>query len=79
MNASILDLRYKMKDVLQALERREQVTISYHGVKKGVIVPATSKKRPGVSTNPFFGMYKTDTDDPVEIVNKMRKGRYNDI
>ncbi len=31
MKASIVDLRYKMKEILRALERRETVTILYHG------------------------------------------------
>ena len=30
MEASIVDLRYKMKGVLQALERNECVNIYYH-------------------------------------------------
>lgn len=34
-----MDLRYKMNDVLKALDRNERVTILYHGKIKGVIVP----------------------------------------
>lgn len=35
MQASILDLRYRMKEILQALERNETVEILYHGKRKG--------------------------------------------
>lgn len=41
MKASIVDLRYKMNDVLKALDRNEQVTILYHGKIKGVIMPTS--------------------------------------
>jgi antitoxin (DNA-binding transcriptional repressor) of toxin-antitoxin stability system len=47
MEASIPDLRYKMKDVLSALDRREKVNILYHGKIIGVLIPsdgATLKK-----------------------------------
>jgi hypothetical protein len=36
MEASVVDLRYKMRDVLEALERRESVQILCHGDEKGV-------------------------------------------
>ncbi len=39
MEASIVDLRYKMNDVLKALERNEKVTILYRGKPKGLIIP----------------------------------------
>ena len=31
MKATIVDLRYRMKDILRALERNEDVSILYHG------------------------------------------------
>ena len=39
MKATIVDLRYRMKDVLRALDRREDVSILYHGKLKGTIRP----------------------------------------
>ncbi len=44
MKASVDDLRYKMNEVLKALDRREKVTLIYHGKVKGTIVPF--EKRP---------------------------------
>jgi antitoxin (DNA-binding transcriptional repressor) of toxin-antitoxin stability system len=49
MQASVGDLRYRMKDVLRALERRETVTILYHGKVKGTIVPAERDAEPRVT------------------------------
>ncbi len=79
MKASIVDLRYKMKDILKALNRREKVTIIYHGKERGIISPleTTSSKR--VEEHPFFGMKKDDKQPVAEIMKNLRKGRYNDL
>lgn len=79
MNASILDLRYKMKEVLNALNRRERVRILYHGKLKGEIIPVGLKSVQKSSEHPMFGMLKEEKENPVDVVNKMRKSRYNDI
>jgi hypothetical protein len=65
MKASIVDLRYRMRDVLKALERNEEVEILYHGKVKGIIKPAgaaapapadAAQPAPKVEAHPFFGM-----------------------
>ena len=43
MEASIVDLRYKMNDVLKALDRKEEVTVLYRGTVKGKIIPVAKK------------------------------------
>jgi len=43
MKASVVDIRYKMTEVLDALERSESVAILYHGKTKGIIQPAMVK------------------------------------
>lgn len=75
MEATILDLRYKMHDVLTALNRHEKVSIKYHGKVKGEIVPIGSFNKPKSSTHPLFGMLKNETEFPSEIVSKMRRSR----
>jgi prevent-host-death family protein len=45
MNASIVDLRYRMKDVLKALDRGEPVTVLYRGKEKARLVPIASESR----------------------------------
>lgn len=79
MNASIVDLRYKMNEVLGALARRERVNICYHGKVKGVIVPA--EERPGVkaSKHPFFGMASDEKKAVEQLMEDLRGGRYRDI
>ncbi len=79
MEASILDLRYRMRDVLDALNRREKVQIKYHGKIKGEIVPWGSGNRRKSSEHPLFGMKKEDTGDPSGIVAEMRRSRHRDI
>jgi len=58
MKASVVDLRYKMNDVLKALERNENVTVLYRGKVKGVIVPAEQNHSMKMKDHPFFGMSK---------------------
>ncbi len=80
MKATILDLRYKMKDVLNALENNEQVTVLYHGKVKGVIVPAKADLKQKVSVHPFFGMSTNDAQKSVlEELDDLRGNRFSDI
>ncbi|MBS1257221.1 MAG: hypothetical protein MAG551_00257 [Candidatus Scalindua arabica] len=76
MKASIIDLRYKMKDVLKALDRKEKVTILYHGKVKGVIVPVNNKKYKKVTDHPFFGMLKDNNVSVSEEMQNLRGPRY---
>ncbi len=76
MKASIIDLRYKMKDVLKALDRKEEVTILYHGKVKGVIVPVKNKKKKKVKDHPFFGMLKSSDISVSEKMQNLRGPRY---
>ncbi len=76
MQASIVDLRYKMKDILRALERRETVTILYHGKVKGTIVPAERDAEPRVTAHPFFGMRADDARPVEKVVDELRGGRF---
>ena len=77
MDASILDLRYKMKNVLKALKMREKVRIFYHGKVQGEIVPVKGLCNKKVQTHPLFGILKDQQEHPEEIVSKMRRKRNN--
>jgi len=59
MKASVVDLRYKMNDVLKALDRNEEVSILYHGKVKGIITSSSKKSNRLVSDHPFFKMSKS--------------------
>jgi prevent-host-death family protein len=83
MKASIVDLRYRMKDVLRAIDRGEEVTVLYRGKEKAKLVPIApkSKKKVDLTSLPFFGMWKDREDmaDPSAYVRKIRKPRFDDL
>lgn len=76
MHASVLDLRYKMKDILKALRRNEIVKIFYRGRETGVIVPSLGKKGQSVKKHPFFGMNRSKDQTVDDVLNELRGGRY---
>ena len=77
MKASIVDLRYKTKEILQALERNETVTVLYHGKVKGIINPAGKNPHARVKDQPFFGMYRDDSESVQDQVDRLRKPRHD--
>ena len=77
MEASILDLRYKMKEVLQALDRREKVRILYHGKEKGTIIPSDTGSKTKVNEHPFFGMNRKDKRSVNDVMGELRRGRHD--
>jgi len=79
MRASIVDLRYKMKDVLHALERNENVQILFHGKLKGTIIPLIKKSHKKIEDDPFFGMCRKEKRRVEEKMEELRGGRYNAI
>ena len=80
MKASVVDLRYKMSDILKALERNEAVTVLYHGKVKGVIVPAKKDTPKSITNHPFFGMLSGEQRKSVpETLDDLRKPRYDAV
>jgi hypothetical protein len=75
MKATIVDLRYRMKDVLRALDRREEVSILYHGKLKGILVAHGTKTRARVDEHPFYNMKPSDTAVADEM-DRLRGGRH---
>jgi len=76
MNASVIDLRYKMNDVLKALDRNEDVTILYHGKVKGVITSRDKTVSNKVTEHVFFNMSNTK-ESVDEQMTRLRGGRFN--
>ena len=74
MEASILDLRYRMRDVVKALDKREKVRILYHGKVKGEIIPFKTAKVTSTD-HPLFGSLKGDKESSSALVAKMRRSR----
>jgi hypothetical protein len=80
MEATIVDLRYHMNNVLKALERNENVTVLYRGKVKGVIRAegrsVSSKVK--VRDHAFFG--SRASGQPVDqVMRHLRGGRYSDL
>jgi len=78
MKASVIDLRYRMNEVLKAIDRNEEVTILYHGKVKGVIKPNISRGRRRISDHPFFNMYPSK-EAVNEVMADLREDRHRAI
>lgn len=76
MEATIVELRYKMRDVLKALERREKVRILYHGKIRGTIVPAAGGSGKKVKDHPFFGIVRQESAPVAVVMGRLRGPRY---
>jgi hypothetical protein len=80
MKATVVDLRYKMNDVLKALDMNEKVTVLYRGKVKGFLIPAAQKKEMSMTDHPFFGMLSQDSKKAVlDELDDLRRARYDDI
>lgn len=75
MKATILDLRYRMNEVLKALDRNENVSILYHGKLKGIITASTGATWTKVTEHPFFNIRKGVKPVDKEM-DALRGGRY---
>lgn len=82
MNASVVDIRYKMKEVLKAIRRNEEVRILYHGKPTAVILPLR-KRHPAMRAeeHPLFGYLKgiRSRKSVEKIMEKLRGNRYSDL
>ncbi len=79
MRASVVDLRTKMREVLQALRRNEVVEVLYHGKVAGRIFPPVQEKPAGqFRSHPFFGMHKKQSGGKSveKTMDDLRGGRF---
>jgi len=79
MKATIVDLRYKMNDVLKALDRKEEVTILYRGKVKGRLVPVSGRTGARVKDHPLFGINRGRKGPVLDEMNRIREARVHDI
>ena len=77
MIASVMDLRYRTKEVLRALEAREEIVLTHRGVKKGKIVPIAQKctVSASIASLAAVGMWSDDSEPVEEMVARLRKPR----
>ena len=78
MKISVIDLRYRMKEILKAIDRHEEVTILYHGKVKGVIKPKVSSRNRRISEHPFFNMYQSKKA-VNDVIADLRRDRYRAV
>ncbi len=78
MQATVVDLRYRMNDVLKALDRNENVDILYRGKTKGVLMASAERSKTKVSEHPFFNM-RSSRRSVEEEMDSLRGGRYRDL
>lgn len=76
MQASVMDLRKRMGDIIRALERNETVTLLYRGKKKGVIHPHRDTSVRKVEEHSFFGAGAESERSVEEEMNRLRGTRY---
>lgn len=77
MKASIVDLRYKTREILEALERNESVTVLYHGKVRGVIHPAGKAPPAAIGDHPFFGMHAGTGESVGDELERLRRPRHS--
>ena len=79
MKATAKDLRYKTREILAAVERGEEVLITYRGKKKARIVPIVDKnEKPGAKEKSLFGIWHDHdmVSDVTAYLDGIRGGRF---
>ncbi len=77
MKATAKDLRFHSKELLDTVNRGEEVVITFRGKPCAKLIPYREKKG-GIIKNELFGIWK-DNDifqDVDEYIRKLRKGRF---
>ena len=78
MRATAKDLRFHSKELLNSVERGEEVVITYRGKPHAKLVPFRKKKSEFKEDNQLFGIWKDYelTSDVEGYLRNLRKGRF---
>ena len=57
------------------MEKREKVTILYHGKPRGTIIPLEDTTTGKVCEHEFFNMYAQETESVEEVMERLRGER----
>jgi len=81
MKASAKDLRYKTKEIIAALERGEEVLLTYRGEEKAKIISVSkknAKSRDRKEENSLFGIWHGNEKvaNVDAYLDKVRGGRF---
>ncbi|MDF7824442.1 type II toxin-antitoxin system prevent-host-death family antitoxin [Pontiellaceae bacterium B12227] len=76
MKATAKDLRYNLKNIMESVDRGEEVLITNRGKIKARILPVDGEQAEG-QVNPMVGMWseRKDMQDVDSYVRGLRKGR----
>jgi hypothetical protein len=74
MKATVVDLRYRMNEILRALARNEDVSILCHGRLKGVIRSKSESPSMKAREHPFFNMLGSSgsVDEQMAVLRESR-------
>ena len=85
MEASFVDLRKKSKEIINALNRKEKVTVLYRGKPAAIMNPINTTSETtqlSASKHKAFGMWaenKIDETSATDQVARLRRKRYDDF
>lgn len=77
MKATTKDLRFHSKELLDTVNRGEEVIITFRGKPCAKLIPYREEKEKMIK-NELFGIWKDNdsVQDVNEYVRKLRKGRF---
>lgn len=77
MRATAKDLRFHTKELLDAVDRGEEVVITHHGRPRAKLVAVTAPKTKQATTVPLQGIWKdhVESENVLDYVNRLRQGR----
>jgi antitoxin (DNA-binding transcriptional repressor) of toxin-antitoxin stability system len=81
MQATSVDLRFKTKQIFEALDRGESIQLLQRGKVKGRIVPISKGKgkRMSAKDHPLFGMESGDKRSVQEVMDELRGPRHRGL
>jgi len=79
MQATAKDLRFHSKELLNAVNRGEEVVITYRGKPCAKLVPIDNEEKTTAQPNDLFGIWKDNnqTKEVENYIRTVRKGRFD--
>ena len=77
MKATMLDLRFKTKKILQALRNNEEVRLFFRGKETGLILPLRSMKFLSSAAHPYFGSVGKSEETVPQVMRRLRGPRHS--
>lgn len=81
MQLALEELTVNIKELLQAIQQNEPITLMYHGKPQAKIVSLNVIEQPppnDLSHSPLFGIWqdREDCQDVLAYVDNLRQGRF---